>query len=118
MAEAAGESQAASLREKVAALEAELSACRSRLEREKKRRLQAQACAAKLRRQVRRSGGSSRGGPAALEPFHSGRLLRDWQSLCWGCAAGNPRSRLLVASVEGRRSPVRWILFDSLPGLG
>ena len=40
------------LREKVAALEAELEACRSRLEREKKLRLKAQASAAKLRREV------------------------------------------------------------------
>ncbi|XP_077203460.1 angiogenic factor with G patch and FHA domains 1 isoform X1 [Paroedura picta] len=40
------------LREKVAALEAELEACRSRLEREKKLRLKAQASAAKWRREV------------------------------------------------------------------
>ncbi|XP_060091833.1 angiogenic factor with G patch and FHA domains 1 isoform X2 [Heteronotia binoei] len=40
------------LREKVAALEAELKACRSRLEREKKLRLKAQTSAAKLRREV------------------------------------------------------------------
>ncbi|XP_060617614.2 angiogenic factor with G patch and FHA domains 1 isoform X2 [Anolis sagrei] len=40
------------LREEVAALEAEVGACRSRLEREKKRRLKAQAAAAKWRRQV------------------------------------------------------------------
>ncbi|KAK9408476.1 angiogenic factor with G patch and FHA domains 1 [Crotalus adamanteus] len=56
MAEAAGDSPAAALREKVVALEAELSACRRRLEREKKRRLQVQACAAKLRRQVEKLG--------------------------------------------------------------
>ncbi|XP_061476279.1 angiogenic factor with G patch and FHA domains 1 isoform X1 [Rhineura floridana] len=41
-----------SLREKVAALEAELGACKSRLEREKKLRLKAQASAAKLRRRI------------------------------------------------------------------
>ncbi|XP_015274923.1 PREDICTED: angiogenic factor with G patch and FHA domains 1 [Gekko japonicus] len=40
------------LREKVAALEAELEACRSRLEREKKLRLKAQASASKLRREA------------------------------------------------------------------
>ncbi|KAJ7335873.1 hypothetical protein JRQ81_013814 [Phrynocephalus forsythii] len=40
------------LRGKVAALEEELGACRSRLEREKKRRLRAQASAAKWRRRV------------------------------------------------------------------
>ncbi|XP_039219914.1 angiogenic factor with G patch and FHA domains 1 [Crotalus tigris] len=56
MAEAAGDSPAAALRETVVALEAELSACRRRLEREKKRRLQVQACAAKLRRQVEKLG--------------------------------------------------------------
>ncbi|XP_070599313.1 angiogenic factor with G patch and FHA domains 1 [Erythrolamprus reginae] len=56
MDEAAGESRATSPREKITALEAELSACRSRLEREKKRRLRAQACAAKLRRQVEKLG--------------------------------------------------------------
>ncbi|KAF7250476.1 Angiogenic factor with G patch and FHA domains 1 [Varanus komodoensis] len=50
MAEAAAE--VVSLREKVAALEEELGACQSRLEREKKLRLKAQASAAKLRRQV------------------------------------------------------------------
>ncbi|XP_054843243.1 angiogenic factor with G patch and FHA domains 1 isoform X2 [Eublepharis macularius] len=44
--------EAEALREKVAALEAELEACRSRLEREKKLRLKAQAGAAKLRREV------------------------------------------------------------------
>nr|XP_020659732.1 angiogenic factor with G patch and FHA domains 1 isoform X1 [Pogona vitticeps] len=50
MAEAAVELE--TLRGKVAALEQELGACRSRLEREKKLRLKAQASAAKLRRQV------------------------------------------------------------------
>ncbi|XP_003216353.2 angiogenic factor with G patch and FHA domains 1 [Anolis carolinensis] len=41
------------LREEVAALEAEVGAYRSRLEREKKRRLKAQAAAAKWRKQVK-----------------------------------------------------------------
>ncbi|XP_042307488.1 angiogenic factor with G patch and FHA domains 1 isoform X3 [Sceloporus undulatus] len=50
MAEAAGELEG--LREKVAALEQELGACRSRLAREEKQRLRAQACAAKWRKQV------------------------------------------------------------------
>ncbi|XP_020659733.3 angiogenic factor with G patch and FHA domains 1 isoform X2 [Pogona vitticeps] len=50
MAEATVELE--TLRGKVAALEQELGACRSRLEREKKLRLKAQASAAKLRRQV------------------------------------------------------------------
>ncbi|XP_062984029.1 angiogenic factor with G patch and FHA domains 1 isoform X2 [Elgaria multicarinata webbii] len=52
MAEPDAEVVVVALREKVAALEAELDACRSRLEREKKLRLRAQASAAKLRRQV------------------------------------------------------------------
>ncbi|XP_053148869.1 angiogenic factor with G patch and FHA domains 1 isoform X2 [Hemicordylus capensis] len=54
MTEAAAEpvAEVEALRGKVAALEAELGACRSRLEREKKLRLKAQASAAKLRRQV------------------------------------------------------------------
>nr|XP_056704122.1 angiogenic factor with G patch and FHA domains 1 [Euleptes europaea] len=46
------DAESGALREKVAALEAELEACRSRLEREKKLRLKAQASAAKLRREV------------------------------------------------------------------
>nr|XP_028604159.1 angiogenic factor with G patch and FHA domains 1 isoform X2 [Podarcis muralis] len=54
MAEAPGPpgDEVATLREKVAALESELGACQSRLEREKKLRLKAQASAAKLRRRI------------------------------------------------------------------
>lgn len=55
------------LRERMGALEEELRACQSRLEREKKLRLKAQAGAAKLRRQVRASvgcgGGREESGP-------------------------------------------------------
>ncbi|XP_033019664.1 angiogenic factor with G patch and FHA domains 1 isoform X2 [Lacerta agilis] len=54
MAEAPGPpgDEVATLREKVAALESELGACQSRLEREKKLRLKAQASATKLRRRI------------------------------------------------------------------
>ncbi|XP_053263720.1 angiogenic factor with G patch and FHA domains 1 isoform X2 [Podarcis raffonei] len=54
MAEAPGPpgDEVATLRGKVAALESELGACQSRLEREKKLRLKAQASAAKLRRRI------------------------------------------------------------------
>ncbi|XP_028604159.2 angiogenic factor with G patch and FHA domains 1 isoform X2 [Podarcis muralis] len=54
MAEAPGPpgDEVATLREKVAALESELGACQSRLEREKKLRFKAQASAAKLRRRI------------------------------------------------------------------
>lgn len=79
MAEAAGDSPTADLREKVAALEAELSACRRRLEREKKRRLQVQACAAKLRRQV----GAC---PRLLRLFTPADFSGTGSLTCWGCA--------------------------------
>lgn len=82
------------LRAKVAALEAELKACRSLLEREQKLRLRAQASAAKLRREV---GGSRRGRGGTATHTHTLPLLREsctaaaveWQlfRLCPGNAA-------------------------------